>query len=158
IFPQIAARYAARAQNLSGITLIHGDANPGNILTPITGDRPIYLVDRQPFDWSLTRWLGVSDLVYAMVVSWETPVRRNLEEPILRRYHAALRARGVTGYSWEQLYADYRFCIVEAIAVAVEWCALEEDRKRMRWLWSSHLRRALAAFEDLGCAELWERS
>jgi hypothetical protein len=158
IVAQLAARQAERAQNPAGITLLHGDANPGNILAPSAGAGAVYLVDRQPFDWSLTRWLGVSDLVYAMVVWWETPVRRNLEEPVLRRYHAALRARGVTGYSWSQLYADYRFCVAEALGVAVAWCVLEQDRERMRPLWSKQLQRALAAFEDLGCAELWEAS
>lgn len=155
IFPQIAARYQERAKRPAGMTMIHGDLNSGNILAPRVGETPIYLIDRQPFDWSLTRWLGVSDLVYMMVLWWETPARRNLEEPTLRRYHAALRARGVAGYSWEQLYADYRLCIIEAIAVASEWCVLEEDRERMRWVWERELTRALAAFEDLGCDELW---
>lgn len=155
IFAQIAPRYEARAQRPEGMTLLHGDLNSGNILAPRVGDAPVYLIDRQPFDWSLTRWLGVSDLAYAMVLWWETPARRNYEEPTLRRYHAALRARGVSGYSWGQLYADYRLCIVESIAVAAEWCVLEADRERMRWVWERQLTRALAAFEDLDCGELW---
>ena len=44
-----------------------------NILVPRHGDRPVFLIDRQPFDWSLTTWLGVYDLVYATVLDW--PVR-----------------------------------------------------------------------------------
>ncbi|GAB4112842.1 MAG: phosphotransferase [Roseiflexaceae bacterium] len=157
-FPQITRRYAERVRQGQGFTMLHGDLNPGNILVPQQAEAPnqrMYLIDRQPFDWSLTQWLGVSDLVYAMVVWWSTAARRNLEEPTLRRYHAALRARGIQGYSWEQLYADYRLCLIEAIAVATEWCVLEADRERMRWLWEQQLQRALIACADLDLAERW---
>ena len=61
--------------------------------------RQIYIIDRQPFDWSLTTWLGVYDLAYAMLIDWDTPTRRALEWPVLRRYHDELRRRGVMGYS-----------------------------------------------------------
>jgi hypothetical protein len=149
-------RYTTRADNPHGITKIHGDLNPGNILAPIEGPAPIYLIDHQPFDWSLTCWLGVSDLVTVMVLWWDTPVRRTLEMSTLHRYHAVLLARGVTGYTFDQLTQDYRLCIAEAIAVAIEWCVLEEDRERMRWLWSTQLRRALTAYDDLCCDEIWE--
>jgi hypothetical protein len=136
--------------------LLHGDVNPGNVLAPLAAAGPILLVDRQPFDWSLTRWLGASDLAYAMVPWWEPPARRLLEMPTLQRYHAALCARGVTDYTLDELESDYRLCIVEAVGVAVEWCVLEADRERMRWLWRHQLRRALSAYEDLRCAEVWE--
>jgi hypothetical protein len=156
IFGSLAERYTERARNPSGITLLHGDINPGNTLAPHHGTTPIYLIDHQPFDWSLTHWLGASDLVYTMVGWWETAQRRNLEEPMLRRYHATLRTRGVRGYSFEQLYDDYRLCIVETIGVAVEWCVNEEDWERMRWVWWPKLQRGIAAYEDLHCAEIWE--
>ena len=51
-----------RTQDDNGFTLIHGDVGHDNILVPRDGDRPIYIIDRQPFDWSLTTWLGVYDL------------------------------------------------------------------------------------------------
>lgn len=37
------------------------------------------------FDWSLTVWLGVYDLAYAIVQDWDTPLRRQWEFPMLRR-------------------------------------------------------------------------
>jgi hypothetical protein len=67
IFAQHPAKMLARAANPSSLTLIHGTPNPGNILPPIHGQQPIYLIDRQPFDWSLVVWLGVSDVAYMMV-------------------------------------------------------------------------------------------
>lgn len=139
----------------TGWTLIHGDPNPGNILQPKTGDGPVVFIDRQPFDWSLQTWLGVSDLTYASVHWWEPEQRRALEQPLLHSYLAALHARGITAYSGEQLWQDYRLCAVQSMYVAVEWCVLPEDRTRMRWVWVPQLRRALAALHDLDCAALW---
>jgi hypothetical protein len=55
-----------RNQDANGFTLFHGDAGCYNIMAPRKGVRPIYLIDRQPFDWSLTTWLGVYDLAYAL--------------------------------------------------------------------------------------------
>lgn len=106
---------------------------------------PVYLIDRQPFSWSLTSWLAVSDLTYWIVTWWPTAIREELEEPVLRHYHAALAAAGVSDYSWPQLVADYRLCSWQSVLVAIEWCALPEDRERMRWVWWPELQRALAA-------------
>jgi thiamine kinase-like enzyme len=145
-----------RARESETLTLVHGDPNPGNILAPIDGVRPVYLIDRQPFDWSLTTWLGVSDVAYMMVHWWDTEVRRRLELPVLRRYHAALKQHGIDGYSWEQLWRDYRLTAVQSLYVATEWCRLEEDRTKMRWVWLPQLKKAMAAFSDLGCRALWE--
>jgi hypothetical protein len=35
---------------MSGFTLIHGDGGKANILIPRAGDRPVYIIDRQPFE------------------------------------------------------------------------------------------------------------
>jgi hypothetical protein len=62
----------------------------------------------------------------------------------------------VSDYGWDQLWADYRLSAVQAVYVAVEWCVLEADRERMRWLWSMELRRAMQALEELAGRALWE--
>ncbi|RCJ36864.1 hypothetical protein A6769_15345 [Nostoc punctiforme NIES-2108] len=62
----------------------------------------IYLIDRQPCDWSLTTWLGVSDLAYVMVHWWETDLRRQWEIPILHECHANLISNGFFGYDWSR--------------------------------------------------------
>lgn len=88
-----------RTRDDNGFTLINGDVGHNNILVPRRGDGPIYLIDRQPFDWSLTTWLGVYDLAYAMVLDWEIETRRRLEMPVLRRYHEELIKAGIDSYS-----------------------------------------------------------
>ena len=74
----------ARAKDANGFTLIHGDPNYTNILVPREGDRPLYLIDRQPFDWSLTTWLALYDPIYVMILDWDVETRRRWEIPVLK--------------------------------------------------------------------------
>jgi hypothetical protein len=76
IFQHHPGKMLERTQNSIGFTIVHGDVNPGNILYPIKNrewtridaniEGKVYFLDRQPFTWSLTTWLGVSDLSYLM--------------------------------------------------------------------------------------------
>lgn len=156
VFDRHPAAMLARTQDSTGFTVVHGDVNPGNILAPIEGDGRIFLIDRQPFDWSLTCWLGAADLAYMMVEWWETGMRREHEMAVLHHYHACLDRLGIR-YPWKRLLDDYRLTAVQSLQGAVEWCVLEEDRDRMRWVWEPKLHRALAAYDDLNCAELLKR-
>jgi len=144
----------ARNQEANGFTLIHGDVGEKNILVPRHGDRPIYIIDRQPFNWSLTTWLGVYDLAYAMVLDWEIEIRRRLEVLILRRYHDQLIKNGVNSYAWEQLYFDYRLCVAMCVYFATEYF---RGDLTSQWvpIWLRMLRRSLTACDDLNCSELW---
>jgi hypothetical protein len=143
-----------RTQDANGFTLIHGDAGCYNIMVPRGGERPLYLIDRQPFDWSLTTWLGVYDLAYAIVFHGDTDARRQWERPILRHYHQMLSQRGVEGYTWERLWDDYRLCLAMGVYIAVEYCR-GRYREDTQWVWLPMLQKALTACDDLNCAELW---
>jgi Ser/Thr protein kinase RdoA (MazF antagonist) len=143
-----------RAQDGNGFTLIHGDPNRSNTLVPREAERPIYLIDRQPFDWSLTTWLGVYDLAYAIVLEWEVETRRRLEQQILRHYHDQLIRNGVDGYAWEQLFRDYRLSVAMGVYVATEWC---RGGVNEAWtaIWLPMLQKSLVACDDLDCNALW---
>lgn len=156
VFAHHPALMQRRATDIDGMTLTHGDVNPGNILSPRHGSDRTYLIDHQPFDWSLTTWLGVSDLTYATVHWWPTEQRREFEGPLLKHYHRCLIERGVTSYSWDQLVADYKLCAVQSLYVVVEWCVLPADRAEMRWVWWPQLHKAMTAFFDLDCTALWK--
>jgi hypothetical protein len=144
----------ARTQDDNGFTVIHGDAGDTNILVPREGERPIYLIDRQPFDWSLTTWLGVYDLAYALVLDWDVELRRRFETAILERYHEHLIENGVRGYSWERLFDDYRLSVAMGVYIAVEYCRGGINRAT-QWVWLPMLQRALTACDDLDCSALW---
>jgi hypothetical protein len=100
--------------------------------------------------------LGVGDLANALVLWRSVEDRRAMEKQVLQTYHQALEARGVTGYGIDQLLEDYRFCLVEALFVALGWCADEADRERMRWLWQLQLDRAVVALQDHDAATIWK--
>ncbi len=155
IFARHPPALVARTAHCDGFTLVHGDVNPGNVLSPLAGTAPTYLIDRQPFDWSLTTWLGVADVAYLMVHWWDTDLRRRLEVPVLRRYHDELLRRGVTGYPWQRVVDDYKLCAVQSIYVAVRWCVAEDNGEAMKWVWLPQLKRSMVAFFDLGCDEHW---
>ena len=155
VFARHPAAMLRRTDRLNGFTLVHGDTNPGNLLLPRQPPGPVYVIDRQPFDWSLQGWLAASDLAILMVLHWEERARRELEVAVLRHYRVALGEAGVD-LSWDDLLRDYRFSVAQCLEFAVEWCVLPKDRTGMRWLWERQLRRSLAAWEELGCAELLE--
>jgi hypothetical protein len=155
IFEHHPALMHRRARDRRAFTLIHGDVNPGNFLAPITGSGGTYLIDRQPFAWSLTWWQGVSDLAYLMVHWWGSVLRRRHEWDVLRAYHAGLERRGVHTYGWEQLVEDYRLCAVQSVYVPAAWCVEEWGLTQVGWVWRPQLQKAMTAFFDLRCAELW---
>ena len=143
-----------RTQDDNGFTLIHGDAGHTNILVPRHGDRPIYIIDRQPFNWSLTTWLGVYDLAYAIVLDWEVETRRQLEMPVLRRYHNWLFKNGIIDYPWQQLVDDYRLSAAMGVYIATEYCRGGVNQRSLS-TWLPYLQRSLTACDDLNCSELW---
>jgi hypothetical protein len=144
-----------RSTDLNGLTLIHGDVGSANILVPRHGSTPIYIIDRQPFNWSLTTWLGVYDLAYAIVLDWDIELRRQWEIPILKRYHQHLVQNSVIDYSWQQLYDDYRLCVSMGVYIATEYCRGGVS-ERLVPVWLPMLQRALTAIDDLDCRARWQ--
>lgn len=147
-FAQHPQKMVERARDVNGFTLVHGDVGQHNILVPREGAGPLYIIDRQPFDWSLTTWLGVYDLAYAMVLDWEVETRRQLEIPVLQHYHACLLARGVENYRWAQLLADYGLCVAMGLYIATEYC--RGSGAELVNVWLPMLQRVLTACDDLG--------
>jgi hypothetical protein len=102
-------------------------------------------------DWGSWR-IGVAtdDLAYLLALQWYPERRRRLEVPLLRRYHAELVRRGVAGYGWADLWADYRLAVVGGLYTSAR-CWAE------RWptfSWWGFLERGFLAYEDLGCGRL----
>jgi len=154
IFESHCERMIERVESGKDLTCIHGDLNPGNILSPVGSTGKTYLIDRQPFDWSLTTWLGVSDLTYMMVHWWDTEMRREWEKPLLENYHQHLLRLGIRDYTLNQLWNDYRLCAMQSLYVPASWCVNPIERKEAKWLWWSQLQKTMAACVDLKCSEL----
>ena len=128
-------------------TLAHGDAHIWNLLYPRDGAASgIRLIDWDA--WRLGR--GVADLAYMMAVHWYPERRARLEAQLVERYHHGLLAHGVSGYSLDHLWEDYRLSIIGHLAIPV-W---QQTLGFHTSIWWPHLHRVLAAFEDLDCAAL----
>jgi hypothetical protein len=121
-----------------GMSLLHGDLNPTNVLTPRGAETPVYFLDRQPFDWSLTYGVAVSDLAYFMIPWWPEQARHECEHAVLRHWHESL---GKPDYSWEQAQADWRLSVEQCLHVPMEWCSKAATLERMRWLWEAQFAR-----------------
>jgi thiamine kinase-like enzyme len=129
-------------------TVGHGDAHVWNLLYPCDGAATagIRLIDWDT--WRIGR--AAADLAYMMAVHWYPERRARLEAPLLERYHAGIRAHGVTDYSLERLWEDYRLSVIGHLAIPV-W---QQTLGIPAAVWWSHLHRIIAAFEDLDCAAL----
>ena len=127
-------------------TLGHGDAHVWNVLYPRDGGAArIVLIDWD--GWRIGR--AAADLAYMMAVHWYPERRARLEARFLERYHIGLCAHGVTDYSLERLWEDYRLSLIGHLALPV-W---QQTFGLPPAVWWPHLHRIIAAFEDLDCAE-----
>lgn len=139
-------RLLGRAHRQGHVTVVHRDAHVWNCFLPRDGGGDVRL-----FDWDGWRvGLASSDLAYMMATHWYPERRRRLERPLLDRYHATLLARGVRGYERAALDEDYRWSALWQITTPI-WQATYDIPAAIWW---SHLERTMAAFEDLGCADL----
>ena len=141
-------RLITPARLYANYTIGHGDAHVWNLLYPKDAAGGIRLIDWDT--WRIGR--AAADLAYTMAVHWYPERRARLEAPLLERYHAGLSARGVTGYSLERLWEDYRLSVIGHLAIPV-W---QQTLGLPAAIWWSHLNRLVSAFEDLDCASLLE--
>jgi hypothetical protein len=84
--------------------VVHGDYRLDNLLFPTDDPRGVAAVDWQ------TVGLGPPgrDLAYFLATSLSTEDRRSHEADLLETYRRALADHGVTGYTPEDCWADYR--------------------------------------------------
>jgi thiamine kinase-like enzyme len=142
-FPTLVERF----EQLRGKTLVHGDAHVWNWMLP----RDDTLHRPKLIDWDA--WhigVGVWDLAYMMAVQWDREVRQRFESQLLDRYHAALVASGVSGYSREALHEDYRLAVLLHLRTPI----VRFFRGMSAYVWWSQLRRVQHAVEDLCCLEM----
>ncbi len=130
-------------------TVIHDDIHIGNVLYPrIPTVDTVRLIDWQT--WHID--LAAKDLAHMMAIFWFPEQRKALERLLLENYYERLCADGVTDYSWEQLWNDYRLCVIRKLFhPAWQWATGHHPN-----IWWNHLERVMTAYEDLECRELLE--
>ena len=97
---------------------------------------------------------GAYDLGYFMSQSVPIDVRRAHEESLLRTYHDEIVRLGVTGYSYEQLFQDYRVGVLYGWIIPVYAVGtLDSSSERAMALWTEVIKRAQAAMRDHAVAD-----
>ena len=123
------------------LTVTHGDAHTWNFLFPRSGAGLPYLIDWQL--WHLD--VGARDLAFMIALHWDPPLRQEGERPLLHLYHRRLAVGGVSGYSFEDLWLDYRRCAVRNLTFPI----ILWGRGLPPAAWRHRLECALAAYRDL---------
>jgi Phosphotransferase enzyme family len=128
------------------LTIIHGDAHTWNFLFSRSGEEAAFLIDWQL--WHVD--LGARDLAFFIALHWYPSRRREFEQPLIRYYHYGLLKHGVENYSFDDLWLDYRRCVVRNLTIPIIFWS----RGMKPEGWWHRLECALAAYRDLACDEL----
>lgn len=132
-----------------GITLIHRDPHPLNFLYPHDpAVQHTMLIDWQ--SWRVDT--GTDDLAYTIACHWPDAARADMEQTLLQRYHRRLCEFGVTNYSWDDCWYDYRASIARCLFFLIAaWKPVQWQRG---WWWPK-LAQGMAAFVQLRGFDLW---
>ena len=126
-------------------TLVHFDFRADNLL--FDRDGSVAVIDWQ----TISQGGAAADLGYFLSQNLDTDDRRAHEVDLLRGYHDALVAHGVTDYDFDTLLADYRVgvtCgwVIPVLAVG----SLDFTSERAVALWTAVVERAQNALIDHG--------
>ena len=135
------------------LTLVHDDAHVWNFLLARNPQQdPSYLVDWE--QWGVSA--GPHDVAYMIGLFWYPERRARMEVDLVRTYHRRLLEYGVTGYPWDACWHDYRLFAIRNLLVPL-WAWARAQRLGRRWgfhRWMQ-IEKAMLAFQDLACAELF---
>ncbi|MBK5224014.1 MAG: phosphotransferase [Acidimicrobiia bacterium] len=147
------ARWAARRAD-GPITIVHGDFRLDNLLFRPALD-PDGSCEVTVVDWqTVALGIGTDDLAYLLGSGLVTDDRRRHEEDMVRRYHDGLLARGVTGYSWDECWADYRRFSLSGLQMAVVASMIVRGDERGDAMFLAMAERHTAQALDLGADAL----
>jgi aminoglycoside phosphotransferase (APT) family kinase protein len=130
--------------------LIHGDIRADNMFFS-AGE--LKVVDFQ----LAAKGAGATDIGYLVSQGLPTEVRRGQDEVLVREYLQRLAERGVTDYSFDEAWRQYRFAAAYFVVLPamplLSWDALPE---RSRQLCMRLVERAVATIDDIEAMEVFE--
>lgn len=138
------AGYVERISNERGLTVLHGNLAPDNILYAHSQVRVM--------NWE--RWhvgLATDDLVNLIAVHWPKQNRGPEEKRVLQHYYNTLVKLGITNYSWDDCWYDYRLSVGRWLAELLGGWTREG---MMRGYWKQG-EQALDVFEELNVLSLY---
>jgi len=134
------------------LTIVHGDFRMDNFFFGTGGDQESLIA----VDWQgALRGRGSQDIGYFMSGSVRIEDRRAHERELIAAWHRQLVEGGVTDFSLDDAWEDYRRGVlyVWIIAVVIAGTLDPSNERGHRWM-SEMLRRSVAAIDDLGLVAL----
>jgi hypothetical protein len=89
-------------------------------------------------------------VAYLITLFWYPDHRRRLEREMVQRYHRQLLSHGVSEYSWEACWHDYRLYTLRNMLVPL-WAWQWGHWAPHRWM---QLEKSMWAYDDLSCDDL----
>ena len=134
-------------------TISHQDFRLDNLLFDARGGSlPVAVLDWQTF----LPGPGALDVAYFLGAGLLPPARREHEQALVRRYHAALVARGVRGYDWDRCWHDYRLHAAHGLIMAIVGAAITAPTERGDRMLSTMINRHARQMIDLDTLSLIE--
>lgn len=131
-------------------TICHCDYRLDNMLFgDPAGPRPLTVVDWQ----TVQLGTGVSDVSYFVSAAMPPERRRRAERDLVGAYHATLADQGVTGYGFDQCWADYRRHSFSGFFMAVFASMVVGRTERGDTMFMTMANGAAAQVIDLGALE-----
>ena len=133
-------------------TLVHGDFRLENVFFGASlGESGFAVIGWQ----DISRGEGVSDVAWFIGGCLQTTSKRQVEEwKLLKIYHETLKANGVSGYTFDACWADYRRAMLRYFIQAVLMVAsLNPGNDRENRLARAVSQRFIAAITDLRLTE-----
>jgi aminoglycoside/choline kinase family phosphotransferase len=129
----------------------HGDYRLDNMLFGTdAGGYPLAVVDWQTVVWGPPAF----DAAYFLGAGLNVDDRRRHEQSLLRRYHDALLARGISGYRWDDLWTDYRRYAFGGFLMAIGASMMVVQTARGDEMFLTMIRRHGAQIVDLDAGAL----
>jgi hypothetical protein len=130
-------------------SLVHGDYRLDNLL--FHEDGRVWAVDWQ----TLALGLPARDVAFVVSSGLTIEDRRNHERTIVEAYRRRLVDLGVSGYSSEQCWEDYRLSLLQTLLIAVFGCAYSSVRTdRGDRMFAAMIARGGQAVRDLDAMDL----
>ncbi|WP_165922238.1 oxidoreductase family protein [Pseudonocardia endophytica] len=134
--------------------LWHSDLRVDNILFDAKGGtEPVTVLDWQ----TVAAGVGVTDVSYFLGLSLTTEMRREHERDLLDHYHRELVAHGVTDYSRDRCWDDYRVQSAHGLQCGVFAATRVKRTERGDQMWKAWIERAAVQTRDLETFDLLGR-
>lgn len=128
------------------LTFCHYDLRPDNIL--VENGRVCLL------DWQLAvRHRGTFDVAYFLGQNVSVDFRRSHQDELLRRYHDRLVQLGVSDYSFDRCWDDYRAAMLMHVVSATQIQLLDGGNERGQQLLDAMLTQGWQAAVDLDAGD-----